>query len=382
MKSYWIALTILFAGVSATGLRAAGVLFNYMQVSAMGNVLILLANGFLLYLLGVCLIVLLLQKSYPRRGRHQPANKQRTLLKFIAPALLILALVAVNYRGFPGAFASAEARQQWAYTEFTDYKYAVSDIQNCEPIKARVGNVKTIAPTWGQNVTVRDPGSSGHRGEFTLEVIGDKGTGVANASFHIGTTLYAIKFTYEGKTETLTCDNAGDQWQTPRDVTEPQTWREHIQTIAKDGGSRDVMTDSDFPKGRLRQRTFFYPKDYTLPSEFDGGFAYPIREASGESYIIYRRGLSAPPLPQYLQGTQYTVAPEDIEQAIQLGQAISISQSLSAGTFNSLSQPGGDKFIALDGKLCHLGACIESTILTTQQMKQILNSGTAIPAQP
>ena len=208
MKSNWIALTILFPVVSAAGLYAAGVLCNYMQVSTGWNVLIQLANGLLLYLLGVCLLVILLRKRDPRRGRNQPANKRRNLLKFIAPALLILALIAVNYGGFP-AFASAEARQQWAYTEFTDYKYAVSDIQNCEPIKARVGNVTTVAPTWGKNMTVRDPGSSGHRGEFTLEVIGDKGIGIANGRFHISTSLSKVKFTDEGKTETLTCDNAG-----------------------------------------------------------------------------------------------------------------------------------------------------------------------------
>ena len=381
MKSHWIALTILFPVVSATGLYAAGVLFNYMQVSAGWNLLIQLANGLLLYLLGVCLIVILLRKRGSRGGRHQSANKLRILLKFIAPALLILALVAVNYRGFPGAFTSAEARQQWAYTEFTDYKYAVSDIQNCEPIKARVGNVKTVAPTWGQNVTVWENGSSGHRGEFTLEVVGDRGTGIANASFHLGTTLYAVKFAYRGKTETLTCDNAGDQWRTPSDEAKPQTWREHIQTIAKNGGSRDLMTDSEFPKERLRQRPFFYPKNYALPPEFDNGFAYLIGGALGESYVIYQQGLSAPPLPQYLQGTRYTVAPEDIEQAIQLGEAIIISQSLSAGTLNSLSQPGEDKFVASEHKLCHLGVCIESTTLTTQQMKQILNTGAVIPAQ-
>lgn len=358
MESYWIALGILFPCVSATGLYAAGVLFNYMQVSAGGNVLIQLANGLLLYLLGVCLIALLLRKCYPRRGRNQLANKRRTLLKLIAPALLVLALVAVNYRGFP-AFAFAEARQRWAYTEFTDYKYAVSVIQNCEPIKARVGNVKTVAPTWGKNVTVRDPGSSGHRGEFTLEVVGDKGTGVAYASFHIETALYATKFTHEGKTETLTCDNAGDQWRTFPNETQRQTWREHIQTIAKDGGSRNLMTDSDSPKERLRQRAFFYPKDYALPPEYDNGLAYPIGGASGESYVIYLKGLTAPPLPQNYQDTQYTVAPEDIEQAIQLGQAIMISQSLSAETLNSLSQPGGDHFIASERKLCRLSACIE-----------------------
>lgn len=387
MKSYWIALIaalggFLFAGVSAKGLYAADILFNYRQVGAGRDVLIWLANILLLYLLGVCTIALLLRKCYPRRGRNQVANKQRTFLKFMVPAMLISALVVINYGSFPGAFASAEARQQWAYTEFTDYKFVVSDIQNCEPIKARVGNVKTIAPTWGKNITVRDSGSSGHYGEFTLEVIGDRGTGVANASFHIGTVIPSVEFTYAGKTEMLTCENAGDQLLTLRNETQTQTWREHIQTIAKDGGSRDLIIGSDFPKGRLRQRTFFYPKDYALPPEYDNGLAYPIGGASGESYIVYRNGLASPPLPQKYQGTQYTVAPEDIEQAIQLGQAILISQSLSAGTLNSLSQPGGDEYITAERKLCHLGACIESTTLTTRQMKQILNSGAAIPAQP
>ena len=217
MKSYWIALIaalggFLFTGVSAIGLYTTDFLFNYREVGAVGDVLVWLANILLLYLLGVYAITLLLRKYYPRRGRNQAANKRRTLLKFMVPTLLIAALVFIHYGSFPGAFASAETRQQWAYTEFTDYKYAVSDIQNCEPIKAKVGNVKTIAPIWGKNMTVRDPGSSGHRGEFTLEVIGDRGTGVANSSFHIGTVLYEVKFTYEGKTETLTCDNAGDQF--------------------------------------------------------------------------------------------------------------------------------------------------------------------------
>ena len=378
MKSYWIALIaalggFLFAGVSAKGLYDAGILFNYRQVGAGEDVLIWFVNVLLLYLLGVCTIALLLRKCYSRRGRNLIGNKRRTLLKLMMPALLISALVFVNYGSFPGAFASAEARQQWAYTEFSDYKFALSDIQNCEPIKARVGNIKTVAPTWGRNMTVRDEGSSGHYGEFTLEVIGDRGTGIANSSFHIGTTLYKVKFTHDGKTEMLTCDNAGDQSQTSPDETPAQTWREHIQTIAKDGGSRDLLTDSDRP--------FFYPKDYALPPEFDDGFAYSIEGASGESYAIYRKGLSAPPLPQKYQGTQYTVAPEDIAPAIQLGQAVVISQSLSAGTLNSLSRPGGNKFIASEHKLCHIGACIESTTHTAQQIKQILNTGAVIPAQ-
>ncbi|MBE9079453.1 hypothetical protein IQ241_19490 [Romeria aff. gracilis LEGE 07310] len=140
--------------------------------------------------------------------RRRTSGHVATLRRAAIPVVLVFFLCLLNYSGFPGVNAPAQSRQQWAYTEFTDYKYAVSDIQNCEPIKAIVGNVKIIAPTWGKNMTVRDPGTLGHRGEFTLEVIGDKGTGIANARFHIFTSLYKVKFTDEDKTEILTCDNA------------------------------------------------------------------------------------------------------------------------------------------------------------------------------
>lgn len=356
-------------------LSATGLWLNYRDFGAGEVVAVWAAGLLLLYLLSVYVIAILLYQRYPNRTRtlDPSQRKRRALLRLIVPALLILLLAIVNHSTFPGGFASAEARQQWAYTEFADYRYAVSDIQNCQPIQARIGSIRAIAPTWGQNTTVRDPGSSGHYGEYTLEVVGDRGIGTANSSFHIMTSLYPVKFTHKGKTETLTCNNAG-QFQTLINETRTQTWREHIQAIAKEGGSRDLMADSN--------RSFFYPKDYRLPPEYDDGFAYPIGGADGESYIIYLEGLMAPPLPQKYQGTQYTVAPEDIEQAIQLGLAIALSQSLSAETLDSFSQVGGDKFLSFDRKVCRLGACIESSTLTKKQMEKILKSGSAIPAYP
>lgn len=154
-----------------------------------------------------------------------------------------------------------------------------------------------------------------------------------------------------------------------------QTWRDRIEAIAKAGGSRDLRANMG------SRRAFDYPKDYRFPSEYYNGFAYHVGGASGESYVIYRQGLSAPPLPKEYQGSQYEIAPKDIEIAVQSGQAIILSQSLSAGTFNSLDLPGGDSFFVFENKVCYLGACLTSTTLKIDHMKEILKSGSAIPAQ-
>lgn len=216
MKNSSIISAAALGGFLATSIliksySAAGLWLNYREFQPGGEMVVGAASLLLLYLLSVYVIAILLYQRYPNRTRTlEPSQKKRrVLLRSIVPALLILLLAIVNDNIFPSVFASAEARQRWAYKEFTDYPHVVDDIQNCQPIQARIGNIKTIAPTWGQNVTVREPGSSGHHGEFTLEVIGDQGKGVAYSRFHIGTVLSSVKFTHEGKTEMLTCDNAG-----------------------------------------------------------------------------------------------------------------------------------------------------------------------------
>ena len=155
-----------------------------------------------------------------------------------------------------------------------------------------------------------------------------------------------------------------------------QTWRNHVQTVAKTGGSRNLLANSG------SEHIFMYPKDYPFPAEYYNGFAYRVLGASGESYVIYKQGLSAPPLPHEYVGTQYEIAPKAIDEAIRSGQAIVISQSLSAGTFNSFDQPKGNRFFGSDDTVCYLGACLQSSTLTAPQKKQILLSGSAISAQP
>jgi hypothetical protein len=141
---------------------------------------------------------------------HRKSNFHRRLLLFksLIPflvALLALSFIWLNSSSFPGANAALFVRQKWASKEFGGYKEVVETIKTCQPIIKRVGNVKYVAPTSGRNYVIYDPGSSGHSGEFTLEIVGEKGIGVANFSFHIETAVYNSQFTNQGKTEEIVC---------------------------------------------------------------------------------------------------------------------------------------------------------------------------------
>lgn len=128
------------------------------------------------------------------------------VLRALVPITIALAVVAIANNGFPGETASAEVRQQWANKEFSYYEQqVVNPIKTCKPIIERVGNVKFVAPTKGRNYVWSDLGSSGHRGELTLEVVGENGVGVGNSTFHIGTSIGYVQFAYQGKREQLKC---------------------------------------------------------------------------------------------------------------------------------------------------------------------------------
>lgn len=133
------------------------------------------------------------------------SNLILSVSRILVPCAISLALILVNHSGFPGVTAPVELRQLWALKEFGDYNGVVKSIQNCRPIVDRVGTVQAVAPTQGKNFVISDPGSSGHSGELTLEVVGTKGTGIANFKFHIGTSVSSVDFTYQNKTENLAC---------------------------------------------------------------------------------------------------------------------------------------------------------------------------------
>ncbi|MBE9011089.1 hypothetical protein IQ250_12810 [Pseudanabaenaceae cyanobacterium LEGE 13415] len=125
--------------------------------------------------------------------------------RLVIPIIMISMLLLVNQSEFPGTWASPAIRQQWAIGEFQNYEGVVKSIQTCPAVVDRLGQVQYVAPTRGRNYVVSDPGSSGHHGEFTLEVVGTKATGVANFTFHIGTSVAYVHLTHQDKTEMLKC---------------------------------------------------------------------------------------------------------------------------------------------------------------------------------
>ncbi|MBD2090140.1 hypothetical protein H6F67_09770 [Microcoleus sp. FACHB-1515] len=162
-----------------------------------------------------------------------------------------------------------------------------------------------------------------------------------------------------------------------------KTWRDRVQEVARSGGSQDLFQG----KG---DRPFLYPKDYELPEEYYNGLAYYIMGASGESYIIYKQGLSAPPLPREWWGSTIEIESDVAEAALRSGQAISLSQSMSAGTFSTLTPPGSDQFLVFNADEADIsqvtfleqGISLKSTTLSVEEMKRILRSGKPIPVQP
>lgn len=139
------------------------------------------------------------------KRRKSNSNLKVLLLRSFAPFIFTLMLIWLHYGSFPGAIASAETRQQWAYQEFGDYKEVVESISKCQFILDRVGSIQSIAPTSGKNYVISDPGSSGHNGKLTLEVVGEAGRGIASFGFHINTHASTGQFTYQNKTEQITC---------------------------------------------------------------------------------------------------------------------------------------------------------------------------------
>lgn len=130
------------------------------------------------------------------------------LSRTFIPFLLTLTFIWLHNSSFPGLTASPVVRQQWAEKEFRGYSEIVNKIKTCPSIINRVGNVKYVAPTRGFNYVQGEEVSSGYHGQFTLEVIGDRGIGVSNFSFYTVTAFPGhSQFTYQGKTEKIACGN-------------------------------------------------------------------------------------------------------------------------------------------------------------------------------
>jgi hypothetical protein len=116
---------------------------------------------------------------------------------------LILYFVLAVSTSFPGVNAPIEIRQKWAYREFVNYGNVVRDIGKCNVIRDKVGKIKFVAPTKGRNIHTSE-GGSGDYAEFTLEIAGDEGTGIAYISQHLG-GITNLSFEYQGKKAKVCC---------------------------------------------------------------------------------------------------------------------------------------------------------------------------------
>jgi hypothetical protein len=160
-------------------------------------------------------IILFLPLLGLKIASHSQNNKNvKYFGKKISSALLInlFFLMVVCINDFPGVNAPIEARQKWAYKElngYTDaYSTIVNSIKEADQITDKVGQVKFVAPTKGRNLFFRIGAGNMVTSDLTLEVVGKKGTGIANITT-IGGGIQAISFEYQGKKTKLTSWGSG-----------------------------------------------------------------------------------------------------------------------------------------------------------------------------
>ncbi|MBD1845926.1 hypothetical protein H6F89_21440 [Cyanobacteria bacterium FACHB-63] len=196
LLSGWITIAVL-----AALLERINPLMNYREMSLGEALYVYLLIPLILLLLIVQVFGILHRLTQERRYRSPALSIARLLI----PIAIIGIALLVNQSRFPGTMSSPEVRQQWAVQEFRNYDSVVNSIKQCGAIVDRLGRVNFVAPTKGQNYIVSEPGSSGHHGELTLEVVGDKATGIASLKFHIETSVGWVQLTHQNRTETLRC---------------------------------------------------------------------------------------------------------------------------------------------------------------------------------
>ncbi len=151
-------------------------------------------------------IIFILHVLVVRTAYEFETNKSsKYFIVKIATVLLVnlILLLVVCSTDFPGVNSPVEVRQKWAYEKFRYYPSIVCTIKQANQIKDKVGQIKFAAPTRGRNLPVIIGGSSGPSSELTLEVVGEKGTGIAYITTWAG-GVHGIYFEYQGKKTKIT----------------------------------------------------------------------------------------------------------------------------------------------------------------------------------
>jgi hypothetical protein len=116
---------------------------------------------------------------------------------------------------FPGADAPIAERRAWAVKTFNgSYDKIEAYLQHSREVRERLGTIEAMGPTEGLNRTATSPGEL--MGEFTIEVKGAKGTGVAHLQFMHGSSSpdwqsYGIHGELRGPVDTVQLPEAKEK---------------------------------------------------------------------------------------------------------------------------------------------------------------------------
>lgn len=147
-----------------------------------------------------------------RWRRERPPGLVRRALRVGAVITVVIAGLWTQVgttHNFPGSQASLDARQAWATNTF-DWRYeeVAAHLRVCGDVTSRLGTVRAIAPIAGANRAFIGPGET--TGTFTLELLAERGRGVAKVDFMAyrpaagkGAPLVDLKGTLDSPTGTV-----------------------------------------------------------------------------------------------------------------------------------------------------------------------------------
>ena len=176
-----IAASAFLGAVAAFLILVFFVAIFYPQLEGNENFIINLVFLTVQYLFPVAVIYWAVFRAF-RQERITPRNFIRRIILFVAGSALVMFPMILMYprSSFPAA-ESLEKRDEWARKEFAKhYEFAKKYVGRSQRIKEDIGDIRSVAPAVNSvnKVTVA-PGDPGV-GSFTLEVAGEKGTGLCS----------------------------------------------------------------------------------------------------------------------------------------------------------------------------------------------------------
>jgi hypothetical protein len=116
-------------------------------------------------------------------------------------ALVGMVFISLPTSTFPGPESTLDTRRQWALKTFdTSYQRSEEYLAQHPGVRAAVGRVLQSGPIPGPNRTATSPGEL--MGDFTIQVVGDRGTGVAHLKFlHMSSHTDLASYRFSGHFE-------------------------------------------------------------------------------------------------------------------------------------------------------------------------------------